>query len=115
MKVVTIKQDATNLVYWFVMAGFLVHGLENQVLLKCFQTAILKPDQSLQEAMTPTAYDKMMNDVGDIYEAIAAISNPDTPNSASVRDFLQISDEHAVRVLSHLSSLAESTNLLLRC
>ena len=114
VKLVTIKQDATNYVYWLIMAGFLVKGLRHTELLKCFKPVVLVPDKFMEDAMTQTAYIKMMNDVGDIYEAIAAIANPDTPKSAQVRASLNMSDEDALRIVSHLSSLAEYTNLLLR-
>ena len=45
--------------------------------------------------MTKKAYGVMLNDVGDIFEALAAISNIDTHRSADIRKFLWISDVNA--------------------
>jgi len=72
-------------------------------------------ESSMQEEMSATSYKNMLNNVGDIYEAIGAICNLDTADSAGVRALLQLNDHEAMSIVSHLGSLAENANLLLRC
>ena len=67
-----------------------------------------------EDAMPASAYNDLVNDVGDIFEAIAAIASIDAPKSVQVRRYLKMSDVEARRILALLASFAENM-LLLTC
>ena len=58
----------------------------------------------------------MEDDIGDIFEALAAIASVETPKAATVRQKLGMSDRDAIRILALLGSMAENASLLIsRC
>ena len=55
----------------------------------------------------------MLNDIGDVFEAVCAIANVNTPQSAEAREKIGLSSQDARLIMSHMGVLAESCGLLL--
>ena len=56
----------------------------------------------------------MLNDIGDIFEAVAAIASYETPKADPIRTQLQMDKFDANRIEAYLGALSEYANLLIR-
>ena len=68
----------------------------------------------MQASMSKTAYKNMLNNVGDILEAVSAIACSQTPNAEPVRKHLKMTKVDADRIVACLGALFEYANLLIR-
>lgn len=95
------------------MALFVVNGLHRSELSK-YLDHIPTDGRTMEESMTPTSYENMLNDIGDIFEAVSALSSYDTPKSDLVRKHLRIHRSDAEDIEAWLGAVSEYSNLLLR-
>ena len=109
----TVKHDATNYVYFFCMTLLAVHGLHRSELLKYLEN-IPSDGRTMEDSMTQTSYDDMLKYIGDIFEAVSALSSYDTPKSDLVRKHLRIDSSDVKNIEAWLGVLSEYANLLLR-
>ena len=68
----------------------------------------------MQASRSETVYKNMLNDIGDIFEAVSTIASSQTPNADPVRKHLQMLKVHADRIAACLGAMSEYANLLLR-
>ena len=110
-----LKHDATNYVYFFCVSLLVYKGLkgawpELDGYVRCLPH---DGDSELWNVLRQNQYDKLLNDIGDVFEAVCAIANVNTPQSAQARYKIGLDPKEASLIMSHMGVLAESCGLLL--
>ena len=95
------------------MALLIVSGLDQPELSKYLKHLPLD-GRTMQECMKKTPYLNMLNDIGDNFEAVAAIASYETPKADPIRRHLQMHKFDANRIEAYLGALSEYANLLIR-
>ena len=95
------------------MALLIISGLDRPELSKYLQHIPLD-GSTMQQSMKATPYFSMLNDIGDIFEAVAAIASYETPKADPIRRHLQMHKFDANRIEAYLGALSEYANLLIR-
>ena len=88
-------------------------GLEKSELTQ-YLKHIPQDGKTMQDSMSKTGYKNLLNDVGDILEAVSAIACSQTPNAEPVRKHLKMTKVDADRIVACLGALFEYANLLIR-
>eukprot|EP00973_Karenia_brevis_P063682 8852166-Karenia_brevis.AAC.1 len=108
--------DATNFVYWHAIALL----LSTCDFVPGSWEKLVKYQRRLREqhAMSKTSVKQLMSDVGDIYEALAALSCPKSPGTQRMHAYLVsvfcFCVDTCKELLALLGSLAQSLYLVLK-
>ena len=110
----SIPIDATNYIYFFCLCLLVKTSPEQHSPLASWTAKLARTSSNcdLEASMSQTAYNKLMNDSGDIVEAIGGICQPDFPDSVKLREKLGIQGHEFV--LASINALAESLYLVLK-
>ena len=95
------------------MALLTIGGLDRPELSEYLERIPLDGG-TMQQGMPAATYLSMLNDIGDIFEAVAAIASYETPKADPIRRHLQMHKFDANRIEAYLGALSEYANLLIR-